>query len=243
MTTMNAERVTISREIAGIGRLDFEQTDKRRDYWLLPEGAQRRGRLVSVTSILRDTWPKTALMEWYLREGANATTILADAKERGRQVHRFLETYLRDAVILPFSDFEPSYKPWLQAAASFIFEEDPQPAPEGVERLVCHPDLRYAGRPDLIATCRSWPSDLTLFDYKTNPEGNVYAEAHVQTWAYALADFRCGAPAIARRVVVGMSAEGKYRLVPSPDAEEVWGHCLSMHASMQAFLRVLGQGS
>ena len=238
MTTMNAERVTVSREIAEVGRLDFEQTDKRRDYWLLPVGGQRRARMPSVTGILRDTWPKTALFEWYMRE-PNASALLAEGQARGKATHLFLETYLRDGVILPFSDFEPQHKPYLQGAARFIFEEDPQPAPEGVERLVCHPELRYAGRPDLIATSRSYP-DLTLFDYKTNPEGNVYAEAHVQTWAYSLADFRCGGDAIKHRVVVGINGEGKYRLKESPDGEAVWRTGMEFHAEMQAFLRALG---
>lgn len=246
MTTMNAERVTASRVIAGVGRLDFEQTETRngkgrRDYWFLPEGGQRRVRLTSVTGILRDTWPKTALYEWYMREGAGAAAILADSQARGKAVHRFLETYLRDGVILPFSDFEPHYKPWLQGAARFIFEEDPQPVADGVERLVCHPELRYAGRPDLIATSRSFP-ELTVFDYKSNAEGNVYAEAHVQTWAYALADYRCGGDPIKHRVAVGINDQGKFRLVQGPDAEAVWGHTLTFNNSMKSFVRVLGGG-
>src|SRR4051812_44030565 len=91
--TTNADNVSVSREIRGVGRLDFEQSERRRDYWLLPEGAQRRTRLPSVTSILRDTWPKPALLEWYARE-PNASAILKTASERGKAVHRFVETYL-----------------------------------------------------------------------------------------------------------------------------------------------------
>jgi hypothetical protein len=237
--TVNTERVSVSRDIPGIGRLDFEQTDKRREYWLLPEGNQRRVRLPSVTTILRDTWPKPQLLEWYAREG-NASAILAAASARGKSVHRFIETYFRDGILLPFSEFDPAIRPWLQGAARFIWERQPEPAQDGVERLVCHPELRYAGRLDLLAR-EAGDSQLTLWDFKTNPQGNVYAEAHVQAWAYALADFKCGGEPIGRRAVVGLSERGTYEVVQSPDAEELWGLLIQTRESMRNYLRLVGE--
>jgi hypothetical protein len=243
VSALNVERVSATRTIPGVGRLDFEQTDKRRDYWFLPEGNTRRSHFDSVTGVIRDVWAKPELIDWAAKLGPTIYEVRKDGIGRGKRTHLFMETYLRDGVLLPFSDFEPDDKPFLQGAARFIFEQDPQPAPEGVERLVCHPELRYAGRPDLIATCRKWPSELGLFDYKTSPEGNVYAEGHLQTWAYALADYRCGGEPIARRAIVAFSGGGKYRIVESPDASELWQRSLEFRAALRSFQKAVGERS
>ena len=242
-TTMNAERVSATRTIPGVGRLDFEQTDKRRDYWFLPEGGQRRQHFESVTGVIRQTWAKPELIDWAAKLGRGVYEVREEGVKRGKRVHLFLETYLRDGVLLPFSDFEPGDKPYLQGAAEFIFTEDPQPAEDGVERLVCHPELRYAGRPDLIATLRRWPGELALCDYKTNPGGNIYAEGHLQTWAYSLADFRCGGAPITRRAIVGLSDSGKHRIVESPDGEQLWQLALQFQGALRAFLKAIGEGA
>ena len=138
-----AERVTLTREIEGIGRLDFEQTDKRRDYWLLPEGGTRRIRLPSVTTIIRDTWPKPELLEWYAREG-NASAILAAAAERGKLVHHFVETWA-NGEIPSLADLSPEdCRPYLRAPPGSSSRSTPQIVAS--ERLICHPEQRYAGR-------------------------------------------------------------------------------------------------
>lgn len=240
---MNVERVSATRVIPGVGQLDFEQTDQRRDYWFKPEGNVRRTHLDSTTGVIRDVWAKPELVNWAAKLGRTMYEVREEGIARGKRIHLFVETYLRDGVLMPFSDFEPGDKPWLQNAAAFIFEQDPQPAPDGVERLVCHPELKYAGRPDLIATIRKWPGELALLDYKTSPAGNIYAEGHLQTWAYALADFRCGGEPIKRRAIVGIPGEGKYRIVESPDAEELWQLALQFRAALRSFQKKVGEGA
>lgn len=227
------ERVELYRDIPGIGRLEFVETDKRREYWLLAEGNTRRRRLPSVTGIIRDTWPKPALLEWYARE-PNASAILAGAAIRGKAVHRFIETYMASGDLLPFSDFEPEHRGYLQGAARFLWEC--QPKPIAIERLVCHPEHGYAGRLDLIA---GYEGGATLFDFKSNPEGRVYPEAHVQAQGYALADHRCGGQPIDAIVIVGISESGQYRLVPGHDAKKLWAECLSYYGEMKRFLKGL----
>jgi hypothetical protein len=235
--TATAERVSVSREIPGVGRLDFEQTERNRGYWLLPEGGQRRQRLQSVTSILELIWPQAGLINWLKREPDAAAKSQAGI-DRGKATHAFLETWFRDGVLRPFSDFDPEYRPWLQAAARFIYEQNPTPVE--VERLVCHPELRYAGRLDLLARIADDPR-LTLWDFKTSRDGNVYSKAHLQTWAYALADRRCGGEPIERRAVVGFSDHGTYEIRESPDAEQVWGTGLKHLEAMNAFMRAVGE--
>jgi hypothetical protein len=233
--TVNAERVSASRDIPGVGRLDFEQTERRREYWLLPDGGQRRIRLSSVTTVLEWIWPQSSLVNWYKRE-PNAAAISEQGIARGKEVHRFLETWFRDGILLRFSDFDEAHRPWIQGAARFILEHDP--APVEVERLVCHPELRYAGRLDLLADLHG---QRTLLDFKTSRGGNVYAKAHVQTWAYALADFRCGGEPVERRVVVGFSDSGGFEIVESPDAEQLWQKGLEYLDAMKPFMRACGE--
>lgn len=232
--TVNAVKGTASRYIPGVGRLDFAQTDRRREYWLLPDGGQRRRRLPSVTTILGDTWSQAGLLNWYKRE-PNAAALLMEGQDRGKAVHRWVESAM-GGTVLPFSDFEADYRPWVQAAARFMFEHQPEAI--DIERLVCHPELGYAGRLDLLAML---DGQRTLLDFKTSAGGNVYAKAHVQTWAYALADERCGGDPIERRVVVGLSGDGSYRIVESPAAGELWECCIALSAAQKAFLRLLGE--
>jgi hypothetical protein len=238
--TATVERVELSREIPGVGRLDFIETEKQRAYWLLPEGAQRRVRLPSVTGVIRDTWPKPALLEWYAREGVNAAVVLKEAQARGTDCHRFVETFMQTGELLPFSDFREDRKPYLQGLVRFLWEHEPRAV--DVERLICHPELRYAGRLDLLAVLKD-SSELTLLDFKSNPKGNVYAEAHVQCAGYSLADHRCGGERIERALVVGVSEQGKYKIVPTPlnEAVAVWKDALVYYGTMKALLKALGE--
>lgn len=239
MATASAEREVVSREIAGVGRLDF--TEDPHAYWLLPEGGQRRTRLPSVTGILADTWSDRALLEWYMRE-PNPRELRDEGMARGKDAHRFIETYLKTGELLPLTDFEPQRRPYIQGAARFIFECDPQPVADGVERLVCHPELRYAGRLDLLAVLNDSPA-LTLLDYKTNPKGNVYAKAHAQMIGYAVADARCGGETVERCAVVGLNEEGGYRLVPTPmdEAARVWASAIAHATEIKALTKALGE--
>lgn len=236
--TATTERATLSREIAGVGRLDFEETERQRNYWLLPEGKERRVRLPSVTTIIGETWSDRGLLEWYMRE-PNARAIRDEASARGRDLHRFVEVYLRDGVLLPFSDFAPDRRPYLKGVARFLWEYAPRAV--DVERLVCHPELRYAGRLDLLAVL-SDSDALTLLDFKSNAEGNVYAKAHVQGMGYVLADRRCGGERIERAAVVGVSGHGTYRFVPTPmdEAGGAWLSAVEHHGAIKSLLKALG---
>jgi hypothetical protein len=229
----------VSREIPGIGRLDH--TEDPHAYWLLPEGGQRRTRLPSVTGVIGDTWSDRALLEWYMRE-PNAREARDEGMARGSDAHRFIEHFLKTGELLPMTDFEPQRRPYIQAAAKFIFERDPQPVADGVERLVCHPEMRYAGKLDLLAVLNDSPA-LTLLDYKTNPAGNVYAKAHVQLLAYAAADRRCGGELVERCAVVGLNGEGDYRLVHTPmdEAGAAWLTAVAHRNAINTLLKALGE--
>jgi hypothetical protein len=241
MTTAT-EPVRLERAIPGVGVLEFVESEKRRDYWLRPEGNTRRTRLPSVTSILRATWPKPGLLEWYAREGAGVDSALEQASRRGRAVHNFVEVFMTTGDILPFSDFPDEYAPYLTAVARFLWEYDPKPL--AVEQLVCHPELNYAGRLDLIASMeRHMDGAPTLLDFKSNTRGKVYTEAHIQTHAYAVGEKRCGGIEVAGTMLVGVGADGDYHVVPGADASKIWGSILDFYKTISRFEKELDKAA
>lgn len=262
MTATRPEDVRIEREIPGIGNLIFEQTHNRdgstraRDYWLLPEGAQHRRRMGSVTEILAETWPTSHQMqEWMKREGLNANNLRDAGARRGTTIHSFIERYLVEGDLLPFAEFPADYLPFFEACAHFLWEHDPELV--DTERLVCHPELGYAGRLDTIMTlrrvcgeeacyCAPFVGVPTLWDYKTSAGGRVYLKAHAQVGAYHMADERCrsgdaGSGAIEKMAILGISENGRYTIVESPieDSKKLWVAALDFHREMGRFERAL----
>lgn len=237
-------RANTSRDIPGIGRIDFEQTDKRREYWLLPEGKERRVKLPSVTTILRATWPGSeGLLQWRGRLGnAEAKRVSDESMAIGNDVHRFIEVWLTTGKVLGFGDFPENRKPFLQGAVKFLVEHEPTAMIGGVEKLVCHPEHKYAGRLDTLGVLKDSDA-LTLLDYKTSAGGNIYAKGHVQGWAYAMADHRCGGERVERIMVVGISGDGTFRVVETPQSEasDVWSDVLTYYGSMTRLLKALGE--
>jgi hypothetical protein len=224
---VNAERV-----IPGVGTLEFVETPKRREYWLLPEDGKRRLRIPSVTTILRETLPKPGLVPWAAGLGPDYARARDEAAERGTVTHQFIAHYLQTGDLL--TDPPEKHAPYLAAAARFLFEHDPKPL--AVEQLVCHPEMRYAGRLDLIAEIDGQP---TLLDFKTNPNGRVYLEAHVQTTAYAIAATRCGDPTVTRTLLIGLAGTGEYTVTEGVNGWKLWGAALALYGELHRLQKTL----
>ena len=236
MTTAT-ERVELARLIPGVGQIDYIETEKSRAYWFTAEGNKRRSRFPSVTTILRATWPKPALLEWYARHGAEAETLLEIAANRGKAVHRFVQVYMETGDLMDVSDYPPEFQPYLRGVARFLWEADPQPL--AVEQLIVHPEYRYAGRLDLIAMVGG---KRTLLDFKSNPRGRIYTEAHVQATAYAIANERCGDAPVEQTLLIGVSDAGDYFPVIGGDAVKLWGNVLAFYGEMRKFERTTTGG-
>lgn len=253
-----AEDVLLEREVPGIGTIIFEQKfngdggTRSRAYWLREEGATRRRRMKSVTEILKESWPTSRqLMGWMKREGAEADGKRNAAAARGTTIHKFIERYLVEGDLLPFSAFPDDYLPFFEATARFLWEHEPVLL--DAERLICHPDLDYAGRLDLIATlsracgeescqCAQFVDVPTLWDFKTSASGRVYPRAHAQTAAYLMGNERCGDKSVGLVAIVGIGEDGHYEIVESPvdEARKLWASTLDFHRTMQRFERRMG---
>lgn len=227
-----AQALNLRREIPGVGVIEFEEDEKRRAYWFTPDGGKRRQRMPSVTTILRGTWPKPALLEWYAKHGRETDTLLEHASQRGKAVHHFVEVFMATGDLLPFEHFAAEHRGYLQAAARFLWDFYPQPI--AVERLVVHPEYRYAGRLDLIAMVEG---TATLLDFKSNTHGRIYSEAHVQATAYAIADERCGGDPVAHTLLVGLAEDGTYKPVMGRDGTKLWTAALSFYDELRKFER------
>lgn len=225
--------VNLRREVEGVGLIEYVETEKARSYWLTPPGGQRRQRMPSVTTVL-EVWPKGHLLRWYRNLGASADAILERSQDRGHAVHAYVENFLSSGELVPLSEYPEDFRPFIQAAASWLFEYDPEPLPEGIERLLCHPEMRYAGRADLYALIRG---RRTIVDFKTNDRGAVYASHHVQVGGYAIAEERCSGEPVEDTMIVGLSASGQAHPVTGKDASRVWASALDFYTAVRKFER------
>jgi hypothetical protein len=196
--------------------VEFREASHR--YWIheLRDGKPVRTPAIAVTSALK-VLEKPALMGWAEACGAEGAARLAqmgeldgvppgeaidrvraygfgmDAKrdagaERGTLVHSVLEAYHRTGVPPNITDYPVEVRGYVQGLCGWLLDWAPEPV--AIETAVASRLHGFAGTVDLFATTRS--STLELWDLKTNPQGRIYTEAHLQTAAYELAGIECG---------------------------------------------------
>lgn len=153
--------------------------------------------------------------------GLGAEAVRDDAADRGKAIHAGFEGLARTGAIPNPADYPEAWRPWLQGAMRAWLALRPEAVE--IEHMVCHPELGYAGRLDLIAVCDDVAGDglgrcLTLVDYKTG-KGKVYDRAHYQTRLYEIAA-RYEGLEIPRIIVVGIDDEGGFDPVPCEATDE-----------------------
>jgi hypothetical protein len=129
------------------------------------------------------------------------------ASDRGHAIHEVFHTLARTGEAPDMTTIPPEWLPWYRGALRAWLALNPTVIE--AEFLVCHPDLRYAGRPDLYAITGGVP---TLIDYKTSAKGRIWSEAHYQTRGYAEAMPFGGLPYPERIVIVAVNNDGGYLL-------------------------------
>jgi hypothetical protein len=196
----------------------------------------------SVSSIV-DTLSKYALMGWHEDHGARGGAKAAlmgevdhgtppediinivrgldlgaeraqrEASGRGAAVHTTFELRAHGHDV-DLDAYPAEWGLWFDGARRAWDALNPQPLE--VERPVCHPEHRYGGRPDMVASCEEL---VTLIDWKTG-KGNVYDSAHYQTRLYQMALERCELADVERMVIVGIDDVGGFQLVECEATEE-----------------------
>jgi hypothetical protein len=137
-----------------------------------------------------------------------------EGADRGKAVHLGLHTLAVEGRPPDPGAHPEHWRPWIQGSVRAWLYMDPEMVSS--EEIVCHPELGYAGRPDLLAVV---DGKLTLIDYKTG-KGRVYDSAHYQTRLYAIALSRCLRITVERIVIVGIDDDGGFRIVECEATED-----------------------
>lgn len=129
-----------------------------------------------------------------------------EGADRGHAIHDAFHKLAVDGRSPNPADFPMMARPWVQGAMRAWLAMNPKLI--AAEEMVCHPELMYAGRPDLIATVSG---KRTLIDYKTG-KGKVYDAAHYQTRLYAMA-LRFFDLEPEEILIVGIDDQGSFELI------------------------------
>lgn len=136
---------------------------------------------------------------------------------RGANIHFANDAWIEQGIPPSLEDFEPEHRPYAQAYCQFLVDYEPEF--ECSEVTVWHPDLKYAGTFDAIATLTKRPPRVRhpdvrgkrlILDYKTNKDKRIYfPQHHFQLAAYRHGlDFH-GVPVDGEAVVaIGPKKEG-----------------------------------
>jgi hypothetical protein len=256
MTAIETGDILLRRELPDGGLLEFEErVSGFRAYWYTAPGGKSRQRFPSVTTILGEVMPRHALLEWYEARGAAGALILArkgllkgvepddaietvrlnglggkatagEAGNRGRRVHKVLEDYLLTGAVPNPTDFLPEERGYLRGLIRWILKSNPEPVE--VERLVCDPKRRFAGRLDVRARVHGM-SDEFIIDLKTNRRAAIYPSACIQVAAYHNADIACGAQPALGGLLVAVGPDGSFAEGYAPiEAWDVWDAALNV---------------
>lgn len=228
------EEIRLHRDLPTGAAIDFEQRKSgyRAYHYTYPDG--QRVRLPSVTTVLGRVLAKPELFDWYERMGAEAALRLErdgylkhikvehvleairearmgarpmshEAMQRGKRLHRFMQTYLETGTVLSPSEFAQSERGYHKGATRWLMKADPQPS--AVEQLVADPDDGFAGRFDMRGIVYGHD---TIGDFKSNEKARIYPENGVQLAGYHSGDVACGSPPPDKLMVVAIGADGQF---------------------------------
>ena len=148
--------------------------------------------------------------------GMGSDGVVSEAQERGTAIHDAFHALATTGSPPALRDYPEAWWPWIKGTARAWLKLDPEPIE--AEFMVCHPQMGYAGRADLLATSKG---QRVLIDYKTG-KGRVYEQAHYQTRGYALAMPESLIEPPERIIIVGVGDDGHPNLVDCEATAEDW---------------------
>jgi hypothetical protein len=180
-------------------------------HWMEDHGA-RGGAKAALMGELHGV-PDDEILQRVRALGLGASAQRDEAADRGVAVHLAFEKLAADEPLI-LSTYPVEWRGWMQGVARAWLSMGPKVLE--AEQIVCHPELGYAGRFDVLAEL---DGARTLLDYKSG-KGRVYDSAHYQTRLYEMARRACGMEPADRIVIVGVDDDGGFQLVDCEATEE-----------------------
>lgn len=137
--------------------------------------------------------------------GLGAEAAKNRAATRGLNVHAINEHFLLTGEAPRPGDHPEHHRGYIRSWAKMVLALNPEPL--AVEQLVVNGDDSYAGRLDLRARVRGV---LELDDLKTQENGALYPQAHIQTALYERAAVWCGDEPAERLRAIVLPANGDW---------------------------------
>lgn len=162
----------------------------------------------------------TDLPEWEWQRRVRSLDLGASAKrdqgaDRGTVIHDALHALAKGEPVPDPSTLPENARPWLRGAILAWMALGITDVIEA-ERIVCHPELGFAGRPDLLAIAGG---NLVLLDYKTG-KGKAYPEVHWQTRLYRMAIARSLHLEVDKALAVAIGDDGSFELIECSATED-----------------------
>lgn len=173
-------------------------------------GAVQAERMGELAGVPEEDWSKRMRL---LNLGPTAKK--EEGADRGTIIHSVFEALAAGKPVPNPSEFPALARPWLRGAIAAWQALDVTEV-VAAETMVCHPELGYGGRPDLVAVADGL---LTLLDYKSG-KGYAYPEAHYQTRLYDMGLRASADIEVDRVVIVAVGDDGAFDL-PKCDATEL----------------------
>lgn len=140
----------------------------------------------------------------FLKLGAEAAR--QESAARGTAIHEPFHHFALTGEYPVLSDYPLEWRGWIKAVAKVLVKLEPEPV--DAEFMVCHPSLRYAGRPDLICNVKG---KRQLWDYKSSVKGVIYPQAHFQTRLYQMCFDACKIEPVDDILIIPIAEDGEYR--------------------------------
>jgi hypothetical protein len=179
-------------------------------------GAVRAERLGELEGMPEEDWVRRVRML-----GLGADAMRDESADRGQAIHTALQTLAAGGRV-DVDAFPSEWMPWLTGALRAWLVLQPQVIAS--ELLVCHPEMRYAGRLDLYALI---DGKRTLLDYKTG-KGRIWPEAHWQTRGYAEALPFSGFEPPESILILGIDDEGGFEFEECDVQPDEWAGLVSV---------------
>lgn len=172
-------------------------------------GAVQAERMGELHGVPQDEWC------WRARGlGLGPTAKKEEGADRGKILHSVFESLANGEPTPDPAEFPAIARPWLRGAINAWLALGVTEI-VAAETMVCHPELGYGGRPDLVAIA---DGKVTLLDYKSG-KGFAYPEAHFQTRLYDMGLRESAGIEVERIVIVAIGNDGGFDL-PECDVTE-----------------------